>query len=89
MIILFHKHDIILVNPCNLASWKLHHLSLPVSKVKYVLLTRFSMAFVEFIIAWGAIGQEQKLYTFLEIATLESIYHKIKFKLKKIFLWTD
>ena len=89
MIILMHKHEISLINPCNLASWKLHYLSLPVSKVRYVLLTRFSMAFVEFIVAWGAVGQEQKLWTFLEIATLESIYEKIKFKLKKVFMWTD
>jgi hypothetical protein len=57
MIILLHKHEIALINPCNLASWKLHYLSLPVSKVRYLLLTRFCMAFVEFIVAWGALGQ--------------------------------
>ena len=47
------------------------------------------MAFVEFIVAWGTLGQEQKLHNFLEIATLEDIYDKIKLKLKKVFLWTD
>ena len=57
MIGILHKHNISLVNPSNLASWRLYHLHLPVSKVRQIILTRFSMSFVEFIIAWSSIGK--------------------------------
>jgi len=45
-----------LINPTNLVSWRLHFLNLPVSKIKKIILTRFSMAFMEFIVTWSVIG---------------------------------
>lgn len=57
MIGLIHKQNMMLINPSNLDSFKLHHLYLPVSKVKQIILTRFSMSFIEFIIPWSIIGE--------------------------------
>jgi hypothetical protein len=56
MITILHKHQIVLINPTNLASWRFNFYNLPVSKVKKIVLTRFSMAFMEFIIEWNVIG---------------------------------
>ncbi len=75
-----------MINPSNLASWKLSYFNLPIHKVKNIVLTRFSMAFVEFIVAER---EEYKVNCSLTVVTLDWIYEKIKKTLKQIFMWND
>jgi hypothetical protein len=87
MIVILHKHNIMLVNPSNLASWKLIYLNLPLMHVKFVVLTKFTMAFVEFLVAERE--KEHKIDSFLIVVTLDWIYEKVKHVLKQVFLWSD